>query len=316
MALLLSSELARALDPQDLKICQDSDDIPRMIAACTNLARDTALPTGARSMAELKRGFGNFALGNFDAAAADFSEAISLNPKNHFAHHELGLTLFKKGDPGRAIASLTEAIRLDPAGAASRVSRGQIYLSQDRLQEAIQDFTAAIDLGADKNTVFAKDQAMNRPDSARVTAEYYYARALAYYQPGDFKAAVSDFDRASELFDRDGYHVIWAAVSSIRDGSPDADGRLSARLAKDPLEAWPRIVAELLIGRTSPAAALAAAKDPAQVCEAHYYTAIVRLRAKDQAAARQEFVAARDGCPQSEREYAAAIADLKRLQSQ
>ena len=109
-------------------------------------------------MALLKHGFGNFALGNMDAAEADFTEAVRLNPKNNYAHHELGLTLAKKGDTTRAIASLTEAINLDPSGAASRFIRGQIYMSEDRLDEAIRDFTDAIRLGPDKNTTFAKDQ--------------------------------------------------------------------------------------------------------------------------------------------------------------
>jgi Flp pilus assembly protein TadD len=43
-------------------------------------------------------------------AQADFAEAIRLNPKNNYAHHELGLTLAKKGDLARAIAPLTDAI--------------------------------------------------------------------------------------------------------------------------------------------------------------------------------------------------------------
>ena len=112
-------------------------------------------------MALLKHGFGNYALGNMDAAQADFTEAVRLNPKNNYAHHELGLTFARKGESTRAIASLTEAINLDPSSAASRFIRGQIYMSEDRLDEAIRDFTDAIKLGPDKNTVLTKDQAMS-----------------------------------------------------------------------------------------------------------------------------------------------------------
>ncbi|XUJ35947.1 hypothetical protein ACQ5SK_12040 [Bradyrhizobium japonicum] len=105
VSIVVSAVSAFAATPQDLNDCQDSTDVPRMMAACSSLSQDARLPAGARSMALLKRGFGNFALGNMDAAQADFTEAVRLNPKNNYAHHELGLTLAKKGDTTRAIAS-------------------------------------------------------------------------------------------------------------------------------------------------------------------------------------------------------------------
>jgi tetratricopeptide (TPR) repeat protein len=273
-----------------------------MIAACTNLSQNAGLPSGLRSMALLKRGFGNFALDKIDAAQADFSEAIKLNPKNNYAHHELGLTLFKKGDLAGAIASLTDAINLDPAGAASRFSRGQVYVSEDRLNEAIQDYTDAIQLGADKNTVFAKDQVVDRPAANRVTTEYYFARADAYYLRGDFKDAALDYDQSAGFSDAEGYDVIWGSVSRTQAGSADADIVLSTALDHGQLKDWTKPVGELLIGRITPAAALAAAKNADQICEAHYYSGIVQLKLKDLVAARNEFAAARDGCPKSFRE--------------
>jgi len=307
---------ASAVDPQDLKICQDSDDLPRMIAACTNLSQDTGLPPGLRSMASLKRGFGNFALGHIDTAEADFFEAIRLNPKNNFAHHELGLALAKKGDLAGAIASLTDAINLDPASAASRFSRGQIYISQDRLDEAIQDFTDAIKLGADKNTAFTKDQAVDRPQANRVMTDYYLARADAYYLKGNFEDAASDYDQAAGFSDPQGYSLIWGSVARTQGGSADADVALSAALDKGQFKDWPKPVGELLVGRMTPAAAVAAAKNADQICEAHYYSGVAKLKVKDKAAAQKEFAFARDGCPKSFREYHAAVVDLKRLQSQ
>jgi tetratricopeptide (TPR) repeat protein len=293
--------------------CQDSADVPRMIAACTSLSQDARLPAGARSMAMLKRGFGNFALGNMDAAQADFSEAIKLNPKNNFAHHELGLTLAKKGDPAGAIASLTEAINLDPSSAASRFGRGQVYLSEDRLDDAIQDFTDAIKLGADKNTAFTKDQAVDRPEAARVMADYYAARGDAHYLGGNFKDAASDYDQAAGLSDIEGSSLIWGAVARARQGSADADTALSAALDKGQIKDWSKSIAELLVGRITPATALAAAQNAGQTCEAHYFSGTVQLKVKDQGSAEKEFAAARDGCPKLFREYRAAVADLKRL---
>ncbi|WP_161491253.1 tetratricopeptide repeat protein [Bradyrhizobium neotropicale] len=315
-SVVLSTVGASAVDPQDLRTCQDSADVPRMIAACTNLSQDAGLPPGARSMALLKRGFGNYALGNIDAAQADLSDAVRLNPKNNYAHHELGLTFFKKGDLTRAIASLTEAINLDPSSAASRFSRGQIYLSENRLDEAIQDFSDAIKLGADKNTAFTKDQGVDRPEANRVAADYYAARADAYYLRGNFKDAASGYDRAAGFSDPEGYTLIWGSVARTQGGSADADIVLSAALDKGQLKDWPKSIGELLVGRITPAAALAVAKNADQICEAHYYSGIVQLKAKDSISAQKELAAARDGCPSSFRESRAAVADLKRLQSQ
>lgn len=314
--IVLSAAHAAALDPQDVKDCEGSADLPRMMAACTNLSQNAALPPGLRSMALLKRGFGNFALGNIDAAQADFSEAIRLNPKNNYAHHELGLALFKKGDLAGAIASLTDAINLDPGGAASRFSRGQVYVSEDRLDEAIRDYTDAIKLGADQNTVFAKDQVVDRPAANRVTTDYYLARADAYYLRGDFKDAALDYDQAAGFSDPEGYNAIWRSVSRTQAGSADADMVLSTALDHGQLKDWTKSIGALLVDRITPATALAAAKNPDQICEAHYYSGIVQLKFKDLVSARNEFVAARDGCPKSFREYRAAVADLKRLQSQ
>jgi len=307
---------AFAIDPQDLKICQDGVDLPRMIAACTNLSEDTGLPPGMRSMAFLKRGFGNFALGNIDAAQADFSQAIKLNPKNNYAHHELGLTFGKKGDLTHAIASLTEAINLDPTSAASRFGRGQMYVSDGRLDEAIQDFTDAIKLGADKNTAFAKDQVIDRPEANRVTTDYYMARGDAYYLRGNFKDAALDYNQAAGFSDPEGYNRIWRWVARTQGGAVDADIELSAALDKSQFKDWQKSIGELLVGRITPAAALAAAKNADQICEAHYYSGLAQLKVKDSAAAQKEFASARDGCPKSFREYRGAVADLKRLQSQ
>lgn len=304
-----------AASQQDLEICQDSADVPIMIKARTNLAQDARLPPGARSMALLKRGFGNFALGNIDAAEVDFSDAIRLNPKNQYAHHELGLTLVRKGEMNRAIASFGEAIKIDPSSAASRFSRGRAYTSEGNLDEAIEDFTAAIKLGADKNTAFAKDQVVDRPEAKRIAADYYGARADAYYLRGSFKDAVSDYDRAAGLSDPTGYMRIWGSVARTQGGSGDADSALSAALGKGDLKDWSKSVGELLIGRITPAAALAAAKDAGQICEAHYYSGIAQLKAKDLVLAQNEFATARDGCPSAFREHAAAVADLKRLQA-
>ena len=49
-----------------------------------------------------------------DAALADLTEAIRLNPNDANAYNLRGVVYLEKRDTERAIADYTEAIRLDP----------------------------------------------------------------------------------------------------------------------------------------------------------------------------------------------------------
>ena len=310
---LLSSGHALALDQKDFQDCESSSDVPRMIEACTAIAEEKRISAGARSMALLKRGFGNFALDKMDAALADFREAIALNPTNNFAHHELGLTLIRKGDFDGALAALEEAVKLDPQSAASRLERGKVLAVQGRMEDVIADYNAAIALGADKNTAFTKEGQMDRPPADRVQADYFVARADALYLTGKLRDAVADYDRAKGFRDPEGYNLIWSTLARRSAGTPDATGELISALDAGGVTGWPKVVAELVAGRTNAAATLAAAKDGDQACEAHFYSGAVSLVGKDLVSARRELSTARDACPKSFREYRGAVALLRGL---
>jgi tetratricopeptide (TPR) repeat protein len=304
---------AFALDRKDLQDCEASPDVPRMIEACTAIADEKRLPAGMRSMALLKRGFGNFALDKLDAAAADFSAAVELDPKNNYAHHELGLTRARKGDLDGALVALNEAVRLAPDSAASRYSRANVLAALGRMDEAIADYTAAIALGADKNTAYTNQGQMERPAADRVQADYFVARAAALYLTGRFRDAVADYDRAKPFPDPTGYNLIWGTLARRSSGSRDATGDLVSALDAGRLTGWPKVVGELVAGRATPAAALAAAKDGDQACEAHFYSGAVSMAGNDLASAKRELSIARDTCPKSFREYNGAVTLLRRL---
>jgi tetratricopeptide (TPR) repeat protein len=284
-----------------------------MIQACTTIAEENRLPAEVRSMALLKRGFGNFALDKFDAALADFRAAIELNPKNNYAHHELGLTLARKGDFAGALAALDEAIKLDPQSAASRYTRGNFLAGQGRMDEAIQDYNAAIELGADKNTAFTKEGQMDRPAAGRVRADYFIARADALYMTGNFRDAAADYERAQGFPDSQGYNLIWGALARIGAGSPNATGDLISAIDTGKVAGWPKAVGELVARRTTAAATLTAAQNNDQVCEAHFYIGALSMTGKDLISAKKELSIARDTCPKSFREYRGAVALLRGL---
>src|SRR5688572_30274792 len=60
----------------------------------------------------------------FDAAAADFTEAIRLDPKQAKAFYGRGYVHWDRGDFDKAIADFTEAIRLDSKDPDARAARG------------------------------------------------------------------------------------------------------------------------------------------------------------------------------------------------
>lgn len=104
-------------------------------------------------------------MGRLDEAVADYSTAISLEPRNANAFHNRGSTLDKMGRLDHAVADFSAALELDPSNATTHNARG---LARDRaagapgvapagataLREgAIADFSAACGLEPD-NPVF------------------------------------------------------------------------------------------------------------------------------------------------------------------
>lgn len=304
---------ALAQTRSDFETCQSSTDVPQMIAACTAIVDATRLPEQIRSMALLKRGFGNFALGKLDAARADYSAAIELDTSNHYAHHELGLTMRKQRDLEGAFIQLSKAVALAPQSPGSLFERGRVLAAQGKFNEAIVDFSAAIDLGADKNTAHAKDGAINRPAVDRVRSDYFAARADALYLTGRSLEAAADYEQASLSPDPAGYNLIWSALARLAAARSDATAELSRAISGGKIKGWPETIARFVVGNASAAETLAAAKDNEQTCEARFYIGALLYAAKFNAKAKSELASARDICPKDFREYTGAVALLKLL---
>jgi tetratricopeptide (TPR) repeat protein len=91
-----------------------------------------------------------------------------------------GDTLNKQGNYDEAIKEYTAAIELDPTMASAYVGRGQAYYFQDRSLMALSDYSSAIALDP-KNTAA------------------YYGRGWAQLANSAWDGAVSDFSKALEL---------------------------------------------------------------------------------------------------------------------
>jgi tetratricopeptide (TPR) repeat protein len=117
--------------------------------------------------------------GDLQGAVQNFSRAIELAPTadNYFAR---GLAYSDLGNPQKATADYTEAIRLDANFAAAYYNRGMAQMALQELTAAVDDFTQAI-----------------RVQPQFVAA--YYNRGMAYYDLGKMAQARQDYTQAQQL---------------------------------------------------------------------------------------------------------------------
>ncbi len=180
--------------------------------------------------------------GNLDAALAAFRKALEADPNYAPAHYQLGAALWYRNDKPASRAALEKALSLDPAlaeahsflgmalretGDLARARRhlqfaialnsrlpapymdlGLVFLQQDRVEYALGQFEAALNLPARPDRLPGVDQAIAalRPLSSRstATAELYntYGRLLgsAGAPPRDVLAAFQQAVRTKPDF--------------------------------------------------------------------------------------------------------------------
>src|SRR5262245_35624774 len=134
----------------------------------------------ARYSALVGQGDTNINNRDYDRAIAVLSEAIRLDSKNALAFTTRGVAYARKGDMDRAIADYNEAIRLDPNYALASANRGIAYASKGDNNRAIADYNEAIRLDPKSVLAFAN-------------------RGIAYGKKGNNDRAIADFDEAIRL---------------------------------------------------------------------------------------------------------------------
>ena len=117
---------------------------------------------------------------DYDAAIAEYSEAIRLNSKDSQAFFARGLAFSNKGDNDRAITDYSEAIRLEPQYAAAFNNRGDAYANKGDYNRAISDYNEAIRLEPQYALAFCN-------------------RGRAKRAKGDGTGGGADIDRAKQL---------------------------------------------------------------------------------------------------------------------
>jgi tetratricopeptide (TPR) repeat protein len=247
------------------------------------------------------RGAAYDAIGDYDRAIQNFDEAIELNPSYEEALYNRGIAYSGKSEYDRAIQDYDQAILLNPNDALAFNNRGNAYRGKGEYDRAIQNYDQAIKLDPSDKYAFR-------------------ARSTARFLVGEFAAAEPDFAEVLKANPSDAYLALWLYLAQARTGK---DGRsvLEQNSKQIDLTAWPGQAIELYLGSASPAAVLSAAGDPdlnksqSQHCEAYFFLAEKALLESDREAARSLLQKALDTGAIREMHYAAAQAELKRLQT-
>jgi len=133
----------------------------------------------------------------FEAALADFSKAIELDPKFTEAYFSRSAIYAGHPKPGmrdysKAIADLTKLLDIEPKGFSARFNRGLYYEYIEEYDNSIADYTKLIEGDTDFSRCGdGKDMSLAR-------AHHYRGRTYLWHKK-DYAKAVADFDAALRL---------------------------------------------------------------------------------------------------------------------
>jgi tetratricopeptide (TPR) repeat protein len=92
------------------------------------------------------------ALGRSEEAISAYKQAVKQNPNDAAALSALGLLYADKGEnPEIAALFCEQSVEISPAEGIYRQRLGELYLKQDRIEDALKAFQAAVELGHDSS---------------------------------------------------------------------------------------------------------------------------------------------------------------------
>ena len=145
------------------------------LAACSRIiSRPKQETRQSLAKAYTGRGYAHYRQQDYQAAVADYTKAIALDPRFATAYINRGVAYRKLDRLKLAIADYSKAIRLKPDSVVAYNARGIVYRHLGQFDKAIADYSKAIRL---------------KPDYA----EAYNSRAFAYIAKGDIEKAIADY---------------------------------------------------------------------------------------------------------------------------
>jgi serine protease Do len=131
------------------------------------------------------QGLINYTKRDIPGAIASYDRAIKNNPDFALAYFSRGLAHYRQGDKQQALKDYDSSIRLNPTDPWSYLNRGIVKEDLGDVNGALADYNRAIRIA---------------PDYGK---SYHNRGAILYYRR-EFAKAKADFQKASEIFFRDG----------------------------------------------------------------------------------------------------------------
>lgn len=188
------------------------------IKVATPLLLNPELPKNVRGMVYFQRGLAKAYLKDYPGAAADYSEALKIDPQFQAAHFNRADAYVKAGQPGKAREAFDQAAKVMADDPLVFNNRGTFNLQQGRLDAAIADFGKALDLDeefsmAALNRGFAHSQKLQWIDAEgdyllalKSDPELVLAQKLlgtARIAQGKLKPAIEAYSQAIKLDPKD-----------------------------------------------------------------------------------------------------------------
>jgi tetratricopeptide (TPR) repeat protein len=149
-----------------------------------------------------------------DAAIADFTAVIRVDPNRGEAYDGRGQAYYGTGKYDEAYADFTKALQLDPGDAIAYWKLGDVYAQRQDHQRAIEAFTRSIGLDDEPRVYYLRgrqyvalkqwDRALADYDRAIqlndfIAPEFFVGRAEAYTHQGRYDQAIADLKHALQM---------------------------------------------------------------------------------------------------------------------
>jgi lipoprotein NlpI len=240
--------------------------------------------------------------GGYDEAITDFDHAIGLQPNYAEAYGNRAVAYQMKGEIDKAIADFDTAVHLNPYDPVPFANRGTVYAAIGEFARAVADFRSAIAL---------------KPS----VAGFHIKRAQASLYLGHVDEAIAALKSALQLDPSNAFAAIWLHIAHLKAAADDTL-EMKQFAASIDWNQWPAVILQLFLGdatseRVKEAAVINTDQErrSERDCQVAFYLGVFDLKNGDKIGAVDRFQVTRDSCPSTLIEFAAAKAELIRLQS-
>jgi tetratricopeptide (TPR) repeat protein len=115
-------------------------------------------------------------------APGEFRKSIEIDPKHGPAYLNLGIMALRRGSSANALMYLNRALEFEPDNPVAHLVRGQVRIQLDAYDDAIADFSAALN-------------GSELPEPA----EAFFGRGSAFAHRGEHQKALADYDEGLRL---------------------------------------------------------------------------------------------------------------------